>query len=231
MNGYLKNPHAKEERWSQRTHTGIIESSTATKAKPRNTKVAWSLGELEGRQEVLTVSILSCSCSHAEPLSLLVWYDSVVGSASIGVRIPQSRGRSCPYSLLLYCDFVLPFSLSLEREKEEEGRRGGLGLCLHLKNFCHEATGIPGCTLISLSHWNWLPSLVGPSRSLLFIFLYCIYMPLFCCKDWNTCDGYIWVQHLFSNFRWHLFQKKRWHRKNYSFTHNPMGYWKVTAPF
>ena len=132
-------------------------------AQHRNTKVARSLRELEGRQEVLTVSILSCSCSHAEPLSLLVWYDSVVGSASIGVRIPQSRGRSCPYSLLLYCDFVLPFSLSLEREKEEEGRRGGLGLCLHLKNFCHEATGIPGCTLISLSHWNWLPALVGPS--------------------------------------------------------------------
>jgi hypothetical protein len=42
----------------------------------------------------------------------------------------------------LYCDFVLPFSLSLEREREEEeeeeeeeGRRGGLGLCLHLKTF------------------------------------------------------------------------------------------------
>ena len=151
MNGYLKNPHAKEERWSQRTHTGIIESSTATKAKPRNTKVAWSLGELEGRQEVLTVSILSCSFSHAEPLSLLVWYDSVVGSASIGVRIPQSRGRSCPYSLLLYCDFVLPFSLSLERERRGRKERRSRALSSPEK-------------LLSWSHRNpRLHSLVGPS--------------------------------------------------------------------
>jgi len=34
MNGYLKNPHAKEEKWSQRTHTGIIEDSAATKGLP-----------------------------------------------------------------------------------------------------------------------------------------------------------------------------------------------------
>ena len=65
--------------------------------------------------------------------------------------------------LSLYPSFVLWFCSSLSRERERERERerdAGLGPCLHLKT-CHEATGIPGCTLISLELTS-----VGPSKSL-----------------------------------------------------------------
>ena len=54
-----------------------------------------------------------------------------MASASIGVPIPQFRGRSCPYRLPLYGDFVLLYPCVRERRGWGEGP----GSCLHLKTF------------------------------------------------------------------------------------------------
>ena len=82
---------------------------------PGDTKITWKPWRGVGENRVGT---LDRFCS--ELLLLRCRYDSVIVSTSIGVPIPQFRGRFCPYTLLLYCDFALPYP---ERERERERER------------------------------------------------------------------------------------------------------------
>ena len=136
-------------RVSQRTHAKKVESKNIPgfrylqqSKKPGDTEVTWSLGWRSWRPGSLPF-MFSVALAHTQ---LLVWYDdnTIIVSASIGVPIPQFRGRSCPYWLPLYCDFVLLYPCAWERETGL-GRRSRV--LSSLENFCHEATGIPGCTL------------------------------------------------------------------------------------
>jgi hypothetical protein len=110
---------------------------------------------------------------------------------------PTIQRKSCPCSLF-FCTVILFFPIQRERERETERererererdglglgerQREGLGPCLHLKT-CHESTGIPGCTLITLEL-----TLVGPQQvPLIYVSLFHTF---FCSKVWNAC---IWM--------------------------------------
>ena len=147
-------------RVSQRTHAKKVESKNIPgfrylqqSKKPGDTEVTWSLGWRSWRPGSLPF-MFSVALAHTQ---LLVWYDdnTIIVSASIGVPIPQFRGRSCPYRLPLYCDFVLLYHRERERERERRGCGEGLGSCLHLKTFVMKPQESQAALL---SHWNWLPS-------------------------------------------------------------------------
>lgn len=156
-------------------------------AQPGNTEVAWSLGELEGRQTVLT------SCFYSELLLLSRWSSScLIWQCSRFSFYRRENLHSPEEDLVLiacFCTVILfspspyPWRERRERERSERGR-GGLGLCLHLKNFCHE----PGCTLISYhigTDCFWLV----PAGS------FCLsFFTAFACPSF--VDGYIWVEAL-----------------------------------
>ena len=113
---------ASHTRLSQRTHAKEVDSKNIPgfrylqqSKKPGDTEVTWSLGWRSWRPGSLPF-MFSVALAHTQ---LLVWYDdnTIIVSASIGVPIPQFRGRSCPYRLPLYCDFVLLY----QRERERDG--------------------------------------------------------------------------------------------------------------